>query len=63
MGCHGLLQGILPTQGLNLSLMSPALAGEFFTTSTTWEIESYYYSPNAVYSMMLRAFASAIPST
>ena len=36
-GCHVLLQGIFPTQGLNLRLMSPALAGELFTTSTTWE--------------------------
>ena len=38
VGCHFLLQGIFPTQGLNLmSLMSPALAGRFFTPSTTWE--------------------------
>ena len=31
--------GDLPNQGSNLlaSLMSPALAGEFSTTSTTWE--------------------------
>ena len=36
-GCHALLQGIFPTQGSNLRLMSPALAGEFFTTSTNWE--------------------------
>ena len=35
--CHALLQGIFPTQGSNLCLMSPALAGGFFTTSTTWE--------------------------
>ena len=35
--CHALLQGIFPIQGLNLCLMSPALAGRFFTTSTTWE--------------------------
>ena len=33
MGCHALLQGIILTQGLNLlSLMSPALAGRFFTS-------------------------------
>ena len=36
MGSHALLQGIFLTQGAN-SLMSPALAGRFFTTSTTWE--------------------------
>ena len=35
MGCHSLLQGIFPTQGSNLRLMSPALAGRFFTTSAT----------------------------
>ena len=32
VGCHGLLQGIFPTQGSNR--VSPALAGGFFTTST-----------------------------
>ena len=38
VGCHALLQGILPTQGIEpKSLMSPALAGRFFTTSATWE--------------------------
>ena len=36
--CHALLQGIFPTQGSNLGfLMSPALEGSFFTTSTTRE--------------------------
>ena len=38
MGCHALLQGIFPTQGSNLGLMmSPALAGRFFTTNAIWE--------------------------
>ena len=38
VGCHALLQGIFPTQEFEpTSLMSPALAGGFFTTSTTWE--------------------------
>ena len=37
VGCHALLQGIFPTQGSNPGLMSPALVGEFFTTSATWE--------------------------
>ena len=37
VGCHALFQGIFPTQGSNLHLMSPALAGKFFTTSATWE--------------------------
>ena len=32
-----MLQGVFLTQGLNPSLLSPALAGGFFTTSTTLE--------------------------
>ena len=37
-GCHFLFQGILPTQGPNPScLLSPALAGGFFTSSASWE--------------------------
>ena len=36
VGCHGLLQGIFPTQGWNLCFLSPALAGRFFTTSATY---------------------------
>ena len=35
VGCHARLQGIFPTQGSNLCLMSPMLAGGFFITSTT----------------------------
>ena len=35
--CHGLLQGIFLTQGLNPHLLSPALAGRSFTTSAIWE--------------------------
>ena len=47
VGCHALLQGIFPTQGSNSSLMSPALAGRFYTTSTTWEsLQGPYKSPN-----------------
>jgi len=38
VGCHFPAQGIFPTKGSNMwSLTSPALAGEFFTTSPTWE--------------------------
>ena len=36
-GVGYLLQGIFPTQGYNPGLMSPALAGGFFTTRATWE--------------------------
>ena len=36
--CHFLLQGHLPGPGIEpASLMSPALAGGFFTTGTMWE--------------------------
>ena len=42
VGCHALLQGIFPTQGLNLCLTSPALAGEFFTTCATWEVQQQH---------------------
>ena len=31
------LQEVFSTQGLNLGLTSPARAGRFFITSTTWE--------------------------
>ena len=40
VGCHALLQGIFPTRDWTIkpsSLMSPALAGVFFTTSAIWE--------------------------
>ena len=40
VGCHVLLQGIFLSHRLNPSLMSPALAGEFLTTSTTLEAPS-----------------------
>ena len=37
-GCHALLQGNLPDPGIKpASLMSPPLAGRFFTTSAVWE--------------------------
>ena len=39
-GRHALLQGTFPAQGSNPHLLlSPALAGGFFTTSTTWEAQ------------------------
>ena len=41
LGCHTLLQGIFPTQDWPSSLMSPALAGGFFTTSAKHGL--FYY--------------------
>ena len=44
LGWHSLLQGIFPTQGLNLCLLClPALAGGFFTTKATWEAQNTNY--------------------
>ena len=38
VGCHAPLQGNLHNPGIKpASLVSPALAGGFFTTSATWE--------------------------
>jgi len=43
VGCHFLLQGNLPDPGIEPpSLVSPALAGGFFTTSATWEAPGVY---------------------
>ena len=45
VGCHSLLQGAFLTQGSNPGLMSPALAGRFFTTSATWEAPTLFTVP------------------
>ena len=37
VGCYFLLQRIFLSKGLNPHLLSPALAGRFFTTEATWE--------------------------
>ena len=42
VGCPILLQGNLPYPGIeHASLMSPVLAGGFFTASATWEVLSF----------------------
>ena len=48
VGCHALLHRLFPTQETELtSLTSPALAGGFFTTSTTCKVYSIVnYGPN-----------------
>ena len=38
--CHDLLQGIFATHE-PMSLKSPAWAGRFFTTNTTWEAQLF----------------------
>ena len=42
VGCHALLQGIFLTQGSNPHLVSPALAGRFFTTNAiiSWTLSA-----------------------
>ena len=61
MGCHNLLLGNLPDPGIEpTSLMSPAQAGRFFTTSATWEAPLYtqdtliYFGKNSLwYSLII----------
>ena len=49
LGCHFLHQKVFLTQGEPKSLVSPALAGGFFTTSTTWEAhQSVQFSRSVV---------------
>ena len=38
--CHAVLQGIFPTQGSNPHVLSPTMAGRFFTISSSWEAQS-----------------------
>ena len=46
VGGHFLLQGDLPNPGIKpTSLVSPALAGRFFTTGTTWEAHTEFWVP------------------
>ena len=40
VGFHALFPGIFLTQRSNPCLISPELAGVFFTTSTSWEAQS-----------------------
>ena len=42
MGCHALLEDLLDPESEPMSLMSPELAGGFFTTSATWEAPEIY---------------------
>ena len=51
VGCRALLQEIFLIQRLNPHLLRlPALAGGFFTTSTTWEaLSRWYYASNIWY--------------
>ena len=55
--CSGLTfpsPGDLPNSGIKpTSLMSPALAGGFFTTSTTWEVDIDYASTDQLRSINL----------
>ena len=58
VSCHFLLQGILPIQGLNPRLMSPALAGEVFTTNASWEawIKGYGIHQSLIFTGLLTFF-------
>ena len=49
VGCHFLPWGNLPDPGMEtLSLVSPALAGGFFTSSTPWEAPKLDKAGNAI---------------
>ena len=45
VSCHALLQGIF-TQDRTMSLKSPALQADSFTTDVTWEAQSCFYHLN-----------------
>ena len=51
----GLPPGDLPHPGIELeSLTSPALAGRFFTTSTTWNADKSEGTTHSVFLIILR---------
>ena len=57
VGSHALLQGIFLAQGSNPGLlMSPALAGGFFTTDATWEARKYAYVYSKTHLDVISAF-------
>ena len=43
VGCHFLLQGTFPTQGLNPHLLSPALAARFLTTTMITDLTGSHH--------------------
>ena len=43
VGCRFLLQGVFPARGSHLHLLCHALAGGFFTTSSTWVFDAHIY--------------------
>ena len=45
VACHALLQGSSQLRNQTLTFMPPALAGGFFTTSTTWEASPIIKAP------------------
>ena len=49
LGCHFILQGIFPAQGLNPHHLCPALAVAFFTPRATWEACACVYVCVCVY--------------
>ena len=54
VGCHALLQGIFPTQGLNLCLLYfLPLAGGFFTTGTIWETLQFCREKQSLWCLFL----------
>ena len=61
VSCHAFLQRIFLTQGIeSASLVSPALEGRFFTTSTTWEASNMHIS--SVKSWLCQAYTENLTS-
>ena len=60
VGCHALLQGSSQPRD-RTSLMFPALAGRFFTTSSTWYILFFIFFSTMIYCRILDIFSCAIP--
>ena len=57
------LPGDLPNSGTEpTSVMSPALAGGFFTTSTTWEAPSGWFSVLSLWRVWVQSLASKLRS-
>ena len=61
VGCHALLQGSSQPRD-RTSLMFPALAGRFFTTSSTWYILFFIFFSTMIYCRILDHQVKNLPA-
>ena len=54
---------LLSTQGSNLCVMPPALAGGFFTTRATWEVPGWLSGKESAYNAGATGDAGSIPGS